>query len=147
MLSLFKDDALAMYAIHSAKLPRRELLRGFLEPRHSPLRVNTIRTLHGVRSLRPNDGSKLTQTPNSFIPVRYASKSTFTPPGRPPPNGNQFQTAAPPPSLGQVLRSALRLPNLFRGQNLKTLFRQSPEELVLALVLQVVPRLFSLPSC
>lgn len=127
-----------MNAVRSARLPRRELLRAVLEPRHSPLQVNTIRTLHRVRSPSPVVGNTLLQTPIPGRQVRYASKSSFTPPGRPPPDGQRSQTT-PPPSVGQILRSALRLPNLFRGQNLKTLFRQSPEELVLALALQVTP--------
>ncbi|KAL2273752.1 hypothetical protein FJTKL_04134 [Diaporthe vaccinii] len=124
-----------MSAIRSAKLPRRELLRAVIEPRHSPLRVNTIRTA----GILPFSGSSsrhtLLPTSTSSCQVRYASKSTFTPPGRPPPDGKQTGTAPPPPSVGQILRTALRLPNLFRGQNLKSLFRQSPEELVLALIL------------
>ncbi|POS80550.1 TPR domain-containing protein [Diaporthe helianthi] len=122
-----------MNAIRSAKLPRRELLRAVLEVRHSPLTVNTSRTLHSVRYSGPRVGNTSLHTPIPARQVRCSSKSSFTPPGRPPPDGQHSQTTPPPPSLGQILRSALRLPSLFRGQTLKTLFRQSPEELVLAL--------------
>lgn len=138
---------MAMSAFRSAKLPRRELLRAVVEPRQSPFQVNTIRTFSSLRSLGSGSGNNSIQTQNSGRQVRYASKSSFTPPGRQPPDGKQFQATTPPPSLGQILRSALRLPNLFRGQNLKTLFRQSPEELVLALALQVTPWPSTLPRC
>ncbi|KAK7729735.1 hypothetical protein SLS63_006116 [Diaporthe eres] len=63
-----------MSAIRSAKLPRRELLRAVLEPRHSPLRVNTIRTAEILRSSGYGSRHTLLPTSASSCQVRYASK-------------------------------------------------------------------------
>lgn len=61
------------------------------------------------------------------------------------PNKKPDEQKPPPPSFPSILR-ALRqsfsfrpLFSAFRGQNLRTLFRQSPEELTIALVLFVIP--------
>lgn len=59
--------------------------------------------------------------------ARYATSSD----NKPPPDQEPFRMEP----LGQVMRRAMRLNNIFKGQTLRQMFRDSPEETSLAVFL------------
>ncbi|ROW03158.1 hypothetical protein VPNG_08125 [Cytospora leucostoma] len=120
-----------MSALRSAQLPRHEVLRAVLRTRPSPLQLSTSRPFTSPPTRRAANGPLAPSLVRSHVQLRYSSKQAFTSDRYPSPNGPTQQ------SFWEVIRGALRIRNIFRGQTLKTLFRQSPEELVLALALLV----------
>lgn len=124
-----------MFPIRSTRLPHQAgALRIVLRPHaSSPSPSRPLRTAAAIRSLsfapliRPSNGElnfKSTSiTAQSRGQVRWSTSSDRRP-----------EPASKVP-VGQILRQALRFSSLFQGRNLKQLFRDSPEETVLALLL------------
>lgn len=121
-----------MLPIRSTRLPQRGAIRAVLRPQTSlvPLRpppASAIRTLSSAPVIRASHGELKSRAARARGQARwntsYERRST-----------SNFNVKQPEP-ISQILRRALRFSNVFKGQTLRTMFRDSPEETALALFL------------
>lgn len=121
---------LPMLAIRGTKLPQFGTLRVALRPQTRLLRSSTMpvgksKTSPVTRPFKIQDNNI---SACARIQTRWLADHTQDS------RRNTF-TAPQHASVGAILRRALRFDLLFKGQSLRKLYRQSPEELVLALIL------------
>lgn len=126
---------LPMFPIRSTRLSQQAgLLRIVLRPHASPSSLLPLPPASAVRSWSSsslnglsNGGLKSNCKPTTAQQRGQQTRWNTSYDRRP--------EIAPKLTVGQILRRALRFSGLFRGQTLRKMFQDSPEETVLALLL------------